>query len=109
MGSLVRRLLNPIPRCRDQLRNRYAWTDDGRGTGQELDADRLTLMTVRSERTHLPAEATLIWSGVALPTCRGAGNYCLSGTSTWFQRIAELASATHRESHADLRLRGMEP
>ena len=36
MGSPVRRLLNPITRCRDQPRNRYAGTDDGRGTGQNL-------------------------------------------------------------------------
>jgi hypothetical protein len=47
-GSPARRLLNPITRCRDQPRNRYAGTDDGRGTGQKLDADRLTLMTGRS-------------------------------------------------------------
>jgi hypothetical protein len=30
MGSPARRLLNPITRCRDQPRNRYAGTDDGR-------------------------------------------------------------------------------
>jgi hypothetical protein len=36
MGSPVRRLLNPITRCRDQPHNRYAGTDDGRGTGQSL-------------------------------------------------------------------------
>jgi hypothetical protein len=31
MGSLARRLLNPITRCRDQPLCRYAGTDDGRG------------------------------------------------------------------------------
>ena len=36
MGSPARRLLNPITRCRDQPHNRYAGTDDGRGTGQGL-------------------------------------------------------------------------
>jgi Nitrile hydratase beta subunit len=36
MGSPVRRLLNPITRCRDQPRNRYAGTDDGPGTGRCL-------------------------------------------------------------------------
>jgi hypothetical protein len=36
MGSPVRRLLNPITRCRDQPHNRYAGTGDGRGTGQSL-------------------------------------------------------------------------
>jgi hypothetical protein len=46
MGSPARRLLNPITRCRDQPRNRYAGTDDGRGTGQTLDTERLTLMSV---------------------------------------------------------------
>ena len=45
MGSPVRRLLNPITRCRDQPRNRYAGTDDGPGTGQRLDANQLTLMS----------------------------------------------------------------
>jgi len=36
MGSPARRLLNPITRCWDNARNRYAGTDDGRGTGQNL-------------------------------------------------------------------------
>ena len=44
----ARRLLNPITRCRDQPHNRNAGTDDGRGTGQKLDANRLTLMCERS-------------------------------------------------------------
>ena len=44
MGSPARRLLNPITRCRDQPHNRYAGTDDGRGTGGKLDTNRLTLM-----------------------------------------------------------------
>ena len=48
MGSPVRRLISPITRCRDKPHNRYAGTDDGRGTGQKLDAERLTLMCVRS-------------------------------------------------------------
>jgi hypothetical protein len=47
MGSPVRRLLNPITRCRDQPRNRYAGTDDGPGTSQTLDTNQLTLMCVR--------------------------------------------------------------
>ena len=37
--------LNPITRCWDQPHNRYAGTDDGRGTGQTLDTERLTLMS----------------------------------------------------------------
>jgi len=45
MGRPVRRLLNPITRCRDHPRNRYAGTGDGRGTGQKLDSERLTLMS----------------------------------------------------------------
>ena len=45
MGSPVRRLLNPITRCRDKPHNRYAGTDDGRGTGQSLTQNRLTLMS----------------------------------------------------------------
>jgi hypothetical protein len=44
MGSPARRLLNPITRCRDYPHNRYAGTDDGRGTGAKLDTNRLTLM-----------------------------------------------------------------
>jgi hypothetical protein len=45
-GSPARRLLNPITRCWAQPHNRYAGTDDGRGTDQNLDAKRLTLMSV---------------------------------------------------------------
>jgi hypothetical protein len=45
MGSPVRRLLNPITRCWANPHNGYAGTDDGPGTGQKLDADRLTLMS----------------------------------------------------------------
>ncbi len=45
MGSPARRLHNPITRCWDYPHHRYAGTDDGRGTGQRLDADRLTLMS----------------------------------------------------------------
>ena len=47
MGSPARRLLNPITRCWDNPHNRYAGTDDGRGTGQQLDAERLTLMSAQ--------------------------------------------------------------
>jgi hypothetical protein len=47
MGSPVRRLISPITRCRVKPRNRYAGTDDGLGTGQRLDAKRLSLMTGR--------------------------------------------------------------
>jgi hypothetical protein len=36
MGSPARRLTNPITRCWDYPHNRYAGTDDGRGTGQNL-------------------------------------------------------------------------
>jgi len=36
MGSPVRRLISPITRCRAQPDNRYAGTDDGRGTGPSL-------------------------------------------------------------------------
>jgi len=46
MGSPARRLLNPITRCWAKPHNRYAGTDDGRGTDQKLDANRLTLMRV---------------------------------------------------------------
>ena len=46
MGSPVRRRINPITRCRDQPHYRYAATDDGRGTDQTLDTNRLTLMSV---------------------------------------------------------------
>jgi hypothetical protein len=45
MGSPARRLLNPITRCWAKPHNRYAGTDDGRGTGQKLDANHLTLMS----------------------------------------------------------------
>ena len=48
MGSPARRLTNPITRCRDQPHYRYAGTDDGRGTDQTLDTNRLTLMSGRS-------------------------------------------------------------
>jgi Transposase len=44
MGSPARGLLNPITRCWAQPHHRYAGTDDGRGTDQTLDANRLTLM-----------------------------------------------------------------
>jgi hypothetical protein len=47
MGSPVRRLTNPITRCWDQPHNRYAGTDDGLGTGRNLDTKRLTLMCGR--------------------------------------------------------------
>jgi hypothetical protein len=50
MGSPARRLINPIMRCRDKPHNRYAGTDDGLGTGQKLDTERLTLMSGRSQR-----------------------------------------------------------
>ena len=46
MGSPARRRINPITRCRDQPHYRYAGTDDGRGTDQTLDTNRLTLMSV---------------------------------------------------------------
>src|SRR5664279_2078718 len=44
MGSPARRLTNPITRCWDQPHHRYAGTDDGRGTDQKLDPERLTLI-----------------------------------------------------------------
>jgi hypothetical protein len=47
MGSPVRRPTNPITRCRDQPHYRYAGTDDGRGTDQTLDTNRLTLMSAQ--------------------------------------------------------------
>jgi hypothetical protein len=50
LGSPVRRLLNPITRCWDQPQSRYAGTDDGRGTGQRLYANRLALMSGCLER-----------------------------------------------------------
>jgi hypothetical protein len=55
MGSPARRLLNPITRCWDNPHNRYAGTDDGRGTGQTLDAERLTLMNGSGKTTLLGA------------------------------------------------------
>jgi hypothetical protein len=63
MGSPARRLLNPITRCRDQPRNRYAGTDDGRGTGQKLDTDRLTLMTgqIAHKGEKAPIQAGQRW------------------------------------------------
>jgi hypothetical protein len=67
MGSPVRRLLNPITRCRDQPRNRYAGTDDGPGTGQKLDADRLTLMSGYL-RAHGKKGSELAW--VRTPSSR---------------------------------------
>src|SRR5664279_5590244 len=44
MGSPARRLTNPITRCWDQPHHRDAGTDDGRGTDQKLDPERLTLI-----------------------------------------------------------------
>jgi transposase len=44
-GQPARRLINPITRCWAQPHKRYAGTDDGRGTDQTLDANRLTLMS----------------------------------------------------------------
>ena len=35
---------------------RYAGTDDGRGAGQQLDAERLTLMSARFERLAVDLE-----------------------------------------------------
>jgi hypothetical protein len=45
MGSPARRLHNPITRCWALPHHRYAGTDDGRGTDQTLDTNRLTLMS----------------------------------------------------------------
>jgi hypothetical protein len=47
MGSSVCRRTNPITRCWDHPRDRYAGTDDGRGTDHLLDTERLTLMSGR--------------------------------------------------------------
>ncbi len=47
MGSPARRLNNPITRCWANPHHRYAGTDDGRGTDQKLDAERLTLTSGR--------------------------------------------------------------
>ena len=55
MGSPVRRLTNPITRCRNQPHHRYAGTDDGRGTDQTLDAKRLTLMSGRRVAARYPS------------------------------------------------------
>src|SRR6266511_2495030 len=55
MGSPARRLTNPITRCRDQPHHRYAGPDDGRGTDQTLDTNRLTLM-----RGHLAAAGSRV-------------------------------------------------
>lgn len=72
MGSPARRLTNPITRCWDQPHNRYAGTDDGPGTGQKLDAERLTLMTGRSWRRQADRRLALFrlaWPGL----CPGSG------------------------------------
>ena len=54
MGSPVRHLTNPITRCWVQPHHRYAGTDDGRGTDQTLDAERLTLMRGRIASRRTP-------------------------------------------------------
>ena len=82
MGSPVRRLPTPITRCRDQPRNRYAGTGDGRGTGQTLDTKRLTLMTGCSIRRagRYSVHADVI--------CLMAGNSAGSGTRRDLPRSA---------------------
>jgi hypothetical protein len=60
MGSPVRRLINSITRCRAQPHNCYAGTDDGRGTGTELDMNRVMLMRVRFLRHQVRAAAPLV-------------------------------------------------
>ena len=57
MGSPVRRLISPITRCRVKPHNRYAGTDDGRGTRPRLDTKRLTLMSGRWRGGPADAEA----------------------------------------------------
>jgi hypothetical protein len=44
MGSPVRRLTNPITRCRDQPITARQGQTTGPGTGRKLDTKRLTLM-----------------------------------------------------------------
>ena len=98
MGSPVRRLLNPITRCRDQPRNRYAGPDDGPGTGQRLDANQLTLMTAHtgscSGKVSPPPKATChtlkVSSNPFVPLaapCPGGHIFCMNQEPREHQRL----------------------